>query len=86
MDRHAAPRGARSGRVCYGDGPAHNAEREIVMQQILRAWRSAERQLDATFEGSLERRQIQAQVATLRALYQGLFAQVRHGLTERAPF
>ena len=58
----------------------------IVMQQILGAWRSAERQLDATFEGSLERPQIQAQIATLRALYQGLFAQVRQGLAERAPF
>ena len=57
----------------------------VVMQQILEAWRSAERQLDTTFEGSLERRQIQAQIATLRALYQGLFAQVRQGLGERAP-
>ena len=46
----------------------------VVMQQLLSAWRSAERQLDATFEGSLERRFIQAQVATLRSLYQGLFA------------
>ena len=162
MDRHAAPRGARSGRVCYGDGPAHSAgrvvgmreqiefgsesgpgqgpigigqpglrllppwvpdetapvaqdrgwpdgatrwardprrlalagaiERElarpsaiVVMRQILDAWRAAERQLDATFEGSLERRQVLAQIATLRALYQGLFAQVRQGLAERAP-
>ena len=58
----------------------------IVMQQILDAWRAAERQLDATFEDSLERRQIQAQIATLRALYQGLFAQVRQGLAESAPF
>jgi hypothetical protein len=58
----------------------------VVMQQILGAWRSAERQLDVTLEGSPERRQIQAQVATLRALYQGLFAQVRKGLAERAPF
>jgi hypothetical protein len=58
----------------------------IVMQQILDAWRSAERQLDATFEGSLERRQIQAQIATLRALYQGLFVQVRRGFAEGAPF
>jgi hypothetical protein len=58
----------------------------IVMQQILDAWRSAERQLDATFEGSLERRHIQAQIATLRALYQGLFAQVRQRPTDGAPF
>jgi hypothetical protein len=58
----------------------------IVMQQILRAWRSAERQLDATFEGSPDRRQMLTQIATLRALYQGLFAQVRQGLAERAPF
>jgi len=55
------------------------------MRQILDAWRAAERQLDATFEGSLERRQVLAQIATLRALYQGLFAQVRQGLAERAP-
>jgi hypothetical protein len=58
----------------------------IVMQQILDAWRSAERQLDATFEGSLERRHIQAQIATLRALYQGLFAQVRQRPADGAPF
>jgi hypothetical protein len=58
----------------------------IVMQQILDAWRSAERQLEATFEGSPERRQIQAQIATLRALYQGLFAQVRQRPAEGAPF
>ena len=49
----------------------------VVMQQLLDAWRAAERQLDATFEGSVERRLIQAQVATLRSLYQGLFALVR---------
>jgi hypothetical protein len=57
----------------------------VVMRQILDAWRAAERQLDATFEGSLERRHIQAQIATLRELYQGLFAQVRQGLAERSP-
>ena len=57
----------------------------VVMRQILDAWRSAELQLDATFEGSLERRQIQAQIATRRGLYQGLFAQVRQGMSEVAP-
>lgn len=57
----------------------------VVMRQILDAWRSAELQLDATFEGSMERRQLQAQIATLRGLYQGLFAQVRQGMSEVAP-
>ena len=56
----------------------------IVMQQILDAWRAAERQLDATFESSLERAQVQGQVATLRSLYQGLFAQVRYAQIKRA--
>jgi hypothetical protein len=56
----------------------------IVMQQILDAWRSAERQLSATVEGSLERSQVSAQVATLRSLYQGLFVQVRYAQTKRA--
>jgi hypothetical protein len=51
----------------------------VVMCQLLDAWRSAERQLAATMEGSLERPQIQTEIATLRALYQGLFARVRHG-------
>jgi hypothetical protein len=58
----------------------------IVMQEILSAWRSAERQLRATFEGSPERRQIQAQIATLRGLYQGLFAQIRQGFAEDVAF
>ena len=56
----------------------------VVMQQLLDAWRSAERQLAATVDGSLERPQVQAQVATLRSLYQGLFTQVRHRQAERA--
>lgn len=56
----------------------------VVMQLILDAWRSAERQLGETVDGSLERSRIQAQVATLRSLYQGLFAQVRYAQTGRA--
>ena len=56
----------------------------VVMGQVLDAWRSAERQLAATVEGSLERPQIQVQVATLRSLYQGLFVQVRHAQAEQA--
>ena len=54
----------------------------IVMQQILDAWRSAERLLDSTFEGSPERRRLRAEIATLRELYQGLFEQVREELPE----
>jgi hypothetical protein len=56
------------------------------MQEILTAWRFAERQLHATFEGSPERRRIQAQIATLRGLYQGLFAQIRQGFAEDVSF
>ena len=56
----------------------------LVMRQLLDAWRSAERLLAATVQGSLERSQVQAQVATLRSLYQGLFVQVRHAQTNRA--
>jgi len=58
----------------------------IVMQEILSAWRFAERQLHTTFEESPERRQIQAQIATLRGLYQGLFAQIRQGFAEDMSF
>ncbi len=47
----------------------------VVMRQLLSAWRSAERQLDAAVEGSLERSQIEAQIASLRSSYQRLFAQ-----------
>jgi hypothetical protein len=53
----------------------------VVMQQILEAWRSAERQLASSVDGSLERSRVQGQVATLRSLYQGLFVQVRHAQT-----
>jgi len=53
----------------------------LVMRLLLDAWRSAERQLGATVEGSLERSQVQAQVATLRSLYQGLFVRVRSAQT-----
>jgi hypothetical protein len=55
----------------------------IVMRQLLDAWRSAERELAATAEGSLEQPQVLAQIATLRSLYQGLFVQIRYaqGLT-----
>jgi len=56
----------------------------VVMRQLLDAWRSAERELAATAEGSAERPQIQVHAATLRLLYQGLFAHVRYAQTERA--
>ena len=55
----------------------------LVMRQLLDAWRSADRQLAATGEGSAERSQVQAHVATLRSLYQGLFAYVQDGHAER---
>jgi len=55
----------------------------VVMQQILGAWRSAERQLASSVDGSLERSRVDAQVATLRSLYQGLFVQVRSAQTKR---
>jgi len=55
----------------------------VVMRQLLDAWRSAERLLDAASDASPERRELQTQVATLRALYQGLFAYVRHARVER---
>ena len=55
----------------------------VVMRQILDAWRSAERQLAAAAAGSPERSQIQAHTATLRMLYQGLFAHVRREQSER---
>ena len=55
----------------------------VVMRQVLDAWRSAERQLAAAAAGSPERSQIQAHTATLRLLYQGLFAHVRRGQSER---
>jgi hypothetical protein len=56
----------------------------LVMRQLLEAWRAAERQLAAAVEDSLERSQVQTQVATLRSLYQGLFVQVRYSQIERA--
>jgi hypothetical protein len=56
----------------------------VVMRQVLDAWRSAERQLDTAFEGSVERRHIQIQVATLRELYHELYACVRHAQVEQA--
>src|SRR6187551_2055652 len=34
MDRHAAPGGARSGRVCYGDGPAHISLEVAMREQV----------------------------------------------------
>jgi hypothetical protein len=49
----------------------------VVMGQLLEAWRSAERQLAATAEGGAERSRLQVQIATLRALYQGLFTRVQ---------
>lgn len=48
-----------------------------VMGQLLDAWRSAERQLAAAAEGGAEQSRLQVQIATLRALYQGLFARVQ---------
>src|SRR6185437_6789586 len=36
----------------------------LVMRQLLDAWRCAERELGATVDGSVERSQVQAQVAT----------------------
>jgi len=55
----------------------------VVMRQLLDAWRSAERQLASAAAGSPEMPQIQAHAATLRMLYQGLFAHVREGQPER---
>ena len=63
--------------------PARPSAR-LVMRQLLDAWRSAERQLAAAVEGSLERTRVQTQVATLRALYQGLFVQVRYAHSTQA--
>ena len=55
----------------------------VVMQQLLDAWRTAERLLAATDEESPERPHLQVHAATLRLLYQGLFAQVQDGQSER---
>lgn len=48
-----------------------------VMRQLLDGWRSAERQVAATVDGTPERSQVLVHVATLRSLYQGLFVRVR---------
>jgi hypothetical protein len=55
----------------------------VVMRQLLDAWRSAERQLASVAAGSPEMSQIEAHAATLRMLYQGLFAHVLEGQPER---
>ena len=55
----------------------------VVMRQLLDAWRSAEREVDSVGEGSPERPHLQAHAATLRLLYQALFARVRDAQTER---
>jgi hypothetical protein len=55
-----------------------------VMRQLLDAWRSAERQLASTVDGSAERSRLLAHVATLRSLYQGLFVRVRSEQSNRA--
>jgi len=56
-----------------------------VMRQLLDAWRTAEREVVAA-DGSPELPRIQAHAATLRMLYQGLFAQVHdeHSARTRA--
>lgn len=55
----------------------------FVMRQLLNAWRSADRQLAALIEGSQERSRLQAHVATLRSLYQGLFVHIRYTQSDR---
>jgi hypothetical protein len=63
--------------VSFDEAQLVRSPATVVMRQLLEAWRSVERELAAAPEGGPERSQIQAHAATLRLLYQGLFAQVR---------
>jgi len=78
-DRSAQVKGARRHLtlVSVDEAQLERPSAVVVMRLLLDAWRSAERQLALASEGSPERPDIQARVATLRLLYQGLFAYVR---------
>jgi PAS domain-containing protein len=51
----------------------------VVLGQVLEAWRAAERRLERLAPGSLEARDVEAEVEALRARYQDLFRLKRAG-------